>query len=123
MARLIFYGADPVAIAADRVYLLSPLDELGLEYPLPTFVAWMATYAHRIDTHEIPGTYDPEAAERYARETLIDEEEMRLLAHLQDTLLAAYFRVPIEQVYFRRIDLDLPVPSRQNDHVDGDQRC
>jgi hypothetical protein len=114
MARVIFYGADPVAIAAERVYLLPPLDEQGLEHPLGRFIAWMALYAHRIEEGELHGPYDPEAAERYAREALIDESDMRALAHLDNLALAEHFQAPVEQVHFRRIDLDLPTAGHTN---------
>src|SRR5512132_1677627 len=112
MARVIFYGPSPAAIAAERVYRLPPLDEFGLEHPLGRFVAWMAVYAHRVEERELPGPYDPEAAERYARQALIDEHELRTLSHLDDPALAEHFQVPVEQIYFRRADLDLP-PDRR----------
>jgi hypothetical protein len=108
MARVIFYGPSPAAIAAERVYLLRPLDEAGLAHPLARFVAWMALYAHRVEHGELPGPHDPETAERYARQALIDQHQLRALAHLDDPALAEHFQVPVEQIHFRRADLDLP---------------
>lgn len=114
MAQLIFYGPDPAAIAADRVYLLPPIDQLGLEHPLGRFVAWMAMYAHAIEEGELPGPYDHEGAETYARAALIDEAEFRLFAQLDDTALAKHFHVPREQIFFRRVELDLDPPANGN---------
>jgi hypothetical protein len=122
MARVIFYGPSPAAIAAERVYLLPPLDAFGLKHPLARFVAWMALYAHRVEENVLPGPYDPEAAERYAREALIDEDELRTLAHLDDPALADHFQVPVEQIHFRRIDLDLPPDRAFTGNGDGGSR-
>jgi hypothetical protein len=119
MARVIFYGPSPAAIAAERVYLLPPLDEFGLDHPLGRFVAWMALYAHRVEECELPGPYGPEAAERYARQALIDEDELRTLSHLDDPALAEHFQVPVEQIHFRRVDLDLPPDQRLTRNGDG----
>jgi hypothetical protein len=122
MARVILYGPSPVAIAAERVYLLPPLDATGLEHPLGRFVAWMALYAHRVEERELPGPYEPEAAERYARQALIDEHELRALADLDDLALAEHFQVPVEQIHFRRLDLDLPPRTDPGGHRNGVSR-
>src|SRR4029453_11212977 len=108
MARVIFYGPSPAAIAAERVYVLPPLDEAGLEHPLGRFVAWMALYAHRVERGELPGPYDPDDAERYARHALIDEHQLCTLAHLEDPALADHFQGPAEQIPSRPADLALP---------------
>jgi hypothetical protein len=122
MARVIFYGPSPAAIAAERVYLLPPLDETGLEHPLGRFVAWMALYAHRVEHGDLPGPYEPEAAERYARRALIDEHELRELADLDDPALAEHFEVPVEQIHFRRIDLGLAPGADPGGHGNGVSR-
>ena len=53
----------------------------------------------------LPGPYDPQRADRYARAALIPEDQFLPLADHPDTELVATFNVPLEQIDARRRDL------------------
>ena len=51
------------------------LEQLDPEDPVRVFVSWLCLYARDILSGTLPGPYDQHAAERYAREALMPEQE------------------------------------------------
>jgi hypothetical protein len=101
-------GGTGVFDDEDRFYLAPPLDGLPDGHPLKTFVCFLALYARDVLTGGLPGDpwrYEPACGERYAREALIPRREFLAVRNRSDSWLAARFRVPIEQIAWRRRDL------------------
>ena len=81
------------------------LEQLPAEDPVRVFVSWLCLYARDILSCTLPGPYDQHAAERYAREALMPEQEFLPVAGDPAAELAARFNVPPEQIDARLIDL------------------
>jgi hypothetical protein len=103
--RLIHYHGHLVAIASPLgVQFLPPLDVLPEDAPRRRFVGAMAAYPSDIAENELVDEYDQAEAELYARSLLIDNVAFKARAGHSDEYLAAYFRVPLEQIAKKRLD-------------------
>jgi hypothetical protein len=113
--QLILYRGWPLALAEpDWVHphpAVDALAERDESHPLVRFACALALHAFEIDTRLIEGPFDQARAERYARELLLPVDDFAPLAGLADGELAALFRVPIEQVGARRLELAPPSPA------------
>jgi IrrE N-terminal-like domain len=104
--RAITYQGELVAIATrTRVHLAPDVAALGREHPRLRFIAAMCLYSRDLDTGELTGPYSTEEAELYARCVLLPDEEFERRRHDPDDLLAARFRMPLEQVAAKRKDI------------------
>jgi hypothetical protein len=106
---LIVYRGEIVASAgARRSYLAPQIATLDAGEPLRQFVSLMAAFALLVRDGSNEGPYTDEAAERFARLALIDDEQFRVLdaSGLEDEVIAGHFDVPVEQVAEKRVDLD-----------------
>ena len=110
---LIVYRGEIVASAgARRSYLAPQIARLDAGEPLRQFVSLMAAFALLVRDGSNEGPYTDEAAERFARLALIDDEQFRVLDAngLEDEVIAGHFDVPVEQVAEKRADLDRECP-------------
>jgi hypothetical protein len=107
--RWITYRGELVAVVVNGdLAVFSPvLEARGDEDPLFRFAAAMCQLAMEIERGLIPGPYDEERAEGYARDALMAADCFAALAALPDAYLAACFGVPTEQVTARRVELGL----------------
>lgn len=102
MATFIRYGDDIVAVASSsrlHITLEQPTEQLR------RFLTLMGRYAADVETGELPGPYNDQHAERYARAALIPDEDFVQLGSQSDEALAAHFEVPLEQIAQKRVDL------------------
>ncbi len=106
---IMFEGQIAATAGARRFYLAPHVGARGLDDPLAQFVTLMAAFALRVKDGSAPGPYTDERAERFARFALIEDDEFRMLDanQLDDALLAGHFDVPVDQIEFKRQDLDL----------------
>jgi hypothetical protein len=101
--RAISYRGELVAIAtAARVYLAPAVSALPRGHPKLRFVAALCLYGRDVDEGELPGPYDEQEGELYARTLLIPDEAFDRFGHLGDEELAERLGVPIEQVVASR---------------------
>jgi hypothetical protein len=111
---LITYRRRAVAIAGpERFYLAPHIAQRPNGDPLKRFVCFLALYARDVLTGQLPGEphhYLPHRGERYAREVLLPHDQFAAIAHEPDHELAARFRVPLEQIAHRRVDLVEELP-------------
>jgi hypothetical protein len=104
--RVISYQREVVALATRaRVYLTPGVLALPPGDPKLRFVAAMCLYSRDVDTGEVAGPYRSTEAELYARCVLLPDEELEDYLHESDGRLAERFRVPIEQVTAKRVDI------------------
>jgi hypothetical protein len=108
--RAITYAGEVVAIATPaRIHLAPEIAALPRGDPRLRFVAVMCLYSRDVDMDELAGPYRSEDAELYARCVLLQDEEFELHRQERDDRLAARFRVPVEQVRAKRIDIATPL--------------
>ena len=113
----ISYANQAAAMAGrERFWLVDELEQLPVEDPVRVWVSWLCLYARDILNGTLPGPYDQQAAERYAREVLMPEEEFLPVASDPPAELAARFNVPVEQVDARLVDLAPPPHRRLSGH-------
>ena len=104
--RAITYAGELVAIATRaRVHLAPEVAALPCADPKLRFVAAMCLYSRDVDSGQLAGPYRSGDAELYGRCVLLPDDEFKLHQHEPDGRLAARFRVPIEQVRAKRIDI------------------
>jgi hypothetical protein len=104
--RAITYSGELVAVATRaRVHLAPEVASLPRTDPKLRFVAAMCLYSRDLDAGELAGPYRSEDAELYARCVLLPDHEFDRHQHEADGLLAAQFRVPVEQVSAKREDI------------------
>jgi hypothetical protein len=102
----VHYRGEIVAAAGtERFYLAPRVAQLGASHPLGRFAAVMCLYDRDVRSGDVPGPHDQRAAELYARCVLIPDERFERLADESDIALADVFRVPVEQIAAKRIDL------------------
>ena len=102
----ISYANQAAAMAGrERFWLVDELEQLDPEDPVRVWVSWLCVYARDVLTGVLPGPYGQQAAERYAREALMPEEQFLPVAGDPPAELAARFNVPMEQVDARLVDL------------------
>jgi len=106
---LITYQARVVAEARrDRFTLAPDIAQRPHGDPVKRFVCFLALYARDVLSGELPDEprrYVPARAELYARACLLPESDFRARAHRPDHELAELFRVPVEEIPARRIEL------------------
>jgi hypothetical protein len=101
----ITYRGEPVAVLTSRCAVFAPhIAALPDGDPLLRFVAAMCLYSLDVDSGSVPGPYEPENAELYARCLLIADEEF-MLDHSSNQVLALRFCVPVEQIEAKWHDL------------------
>jgi len=109
MTITVFYDRRMVGAVADNgdVQLDRGIDALGRRHPDRRWAAGLAAFARDVQTGAHPGPYTEKAACAFARARLLPTQEFAPLAAFSDRALAAYFRVPAEQVRAQRADLGL----------------
>lgn len=104
--RAISYRGELVAVTTRaRVYLAPDVAALPAGDPKLRFVAALCLYGRDIDTGEIAGPYCSEEAELYARCLLVPDDEFVGSMNEPDQQLAKRFRVPVEEVGRKRLDV------------------
>jgi hypothetical protein len=104
---LIMYAGEPAALVGQRRFsFLGELRHLPPGDPTVRMVAYMAYYAQLILGGELPGPYADIDAERFARLALLDPGAFAAYAGESDALLAARFRIPVEQIAVARVEGD-----------------
>lgn len=100
-----YRGRLVAAASAQRVYLAPDIARLEPGDPRLRFAAALCLYARDVETGAVPAPYDDAAAEFYARCILIADDDFARRQHEPDTNLAERFRVPLEQIAAKRLDL------------------
>jgi hypothetical protein len=67
----------------------------------------LATFACLIETGDQPGPYTTDHAAEFARDMLLPVHLFVLFAAWTDAALASIFKVPAEQIRYRRTELSL----------------
>jgi len=93
------YRGELVAlVGVERFHLISlRLLECPPDDPDLRFVAFMCVYRREAAEHGVSGYTAGDALKRRARQTLVDERELRTDAHLSDSELARRLNVPRDQ--------------------------
>jgi hypothetical protein len=100
---LVSYRGAPAALVSIRRFsFVGDIRHLPPGHPLVRVVAYMAYYAQLVLRQDLPGPYADTAAEQFARFALIDPDEVRRRADVDDDALAAELVVPVEQIVAAR---------------------
>lgn len=73
----------------------------------------MCLYARDVQEGVLPGPYDQQAAEFFARSVLAPLDEFEQVAGRDDEQLAQHFGVPAREIAARRRDLALAIGTRK----------
>jgi hypothetical protein len=102
---LVTYGGAPAALVGVRRFsFLGEVRHLPPGHPVVRVVAYMAYYAQLVLSGDM-GDYSDREAELFARSALIDYEQLAVREGDSDELVAAHFRIPIEQITKAREEL------------------
>ena len=103
---LVTYEGTPAALVGVRRFsFLGEVRHRQPGDPVVRIVTYMAYYAQLVLSGDM-GDYSDRDAELFARSALIDYEQLAERSSDSEELLAAEFRIPIEQVTKAREELD-----------------
>ncbi len=106
--KAILHNGQLVAFAhGPRIKLDPDLETLAPDHPERRWAMALATFACLIETGERPGSYTTDLAAEFARDMLLPVYSFVLYAAWSDAALSSIFRVPVEQIRYRRTELSL----------------
>ena len=106
-AILVTHNGAPVALVGPRrTDLVGKLPSLPAGHPDARFALHKIAYAQLVSAGELPGPYQDDTAERFARAALIDPLELVLHMDRADHEIAELMRVPAGQVKRARDELE-----------------
>lgn len=102
---IVYHGRLAALSSFDGVDLAPHIEALEHDHPIARWVRAMCLYSEQVHGGKLARPYRCELAQYFAQLVLIDGWELRMLEDLDDTALAEYFNVPLEQIALRREDL------------------
>jgi hypothetical protein len=108
MEIVIWRGCAAATVDLDETRLAPQIEVLEGDHPDRRFVCAMCLYAYEVLTGVIPGAYDQECAERYAR-TFLAPDWAFSDPTWPDVAIAELYAIPLDQVEAGRkewVDLD-----------------
>ena len=103
----IYYGSRLAAVVNSAVIRLRPwVDSYESDHPIRRWITCQAVFAQDVLLGEITGSWSPSRAEHFARTVLMPDDEFAIRVDWADVDLAEAFRVPLQQIVEKRIDLE-----------------
>jgi hypothetical protein len=109
MEIVIWRNRAAATVDLDETRLAPQIEVLETDHPERRFVCAMCLYAHEVTTGVIPGGYDQECAERYAR-TFLAPDWAFSDPTWPDEAIAELYAIPLDQVQAGRNEWVEEVP-------------
>jgi hypothetical protein len=100
-----YQGAPAALVSLTQTSFVGDVRHLPPGDPTVRMVVYMAYYAELVLAGEIPDRYADDDAERFARLALIDPPGLARHGDENDEVLAAHYRVPLEEINHARREL------------------
>lgn len=97
METIIWRGRQAATVDGEETQLADHIAVLECDHPDRRFVCAMCVYAYEIQTGVIPGHYDQDNAERYAR-TFLAPDWAFSAPNWPDAAIAELYAIPLDQV-------------------------
>jgi hypothetical protein len=108
MEIVIWRGRAAATVDIDETRLAPQIEVLEVDHPDRRFVCAMCLYAYEVITGVIPGAYEQDCAERYAR-TFLAPDWAFCDERWPDVAVAELYAIPLDQVAAGRrewVDVD-----------------
>src|SRR3954447_3397060 len=109
MQTVTWRGRTAAIVDADETLLAEHIAVLECDHPDRRFVCAMCLYAMEVETGVIPGGYDQDCAERYAR-TFLAPDWAFIAPSWPDAAIAELYAIPLDQVRAGRDEAGDPLP-------------